>query len=306
MVGVPVTDIRREPAPVSAEAARARPYAVDEKQETQALFGEILLVYEERDGYYRVEAPDQPEYTHASRWQGYPGWVSKGDLLHRPVDYQTNALVVARYADVLSSKKAWAEPIMRLPLGSRIYMIYSEKGWARLTDARGNVGWIRAKDIRMDRVPLEKENEWREAVLAAARQFLGDPYYWGGRAGHRKWDRSVPSGVDCSGLVSISYRAAGIRVPRDSHEQFMASQPVKDAGDLRPGDLVFLAKRDRPDRMEHVMLFEGRESLLEAVHAEHVVRRVSFKKKLGRSRAEVGPGQAAGDHIVYLGRLIQP
>ncbi|MCP1318562.1 C40 family peptidase, partial [Halomonas sp. 707B3] len=45
----------------------------------------------------------------------------------------------------------------------------------------------------------------RALILSHAQQAIGTPYRFGGNS---------PDGLDCSGLVEMTYRAAGIRVPR--------------------------------------------------------------------------------------------
>ncbi|HEY9720782.1 MAG TPA: serine hydrolase [Oscillatoriaceae cyanobacterium] len=67
-------------------------------------------------------------------------------------------------------------------------------------------------------------------LLAFARRFSGMPYLWGGASG---W------GVDCSGLVQLSYFVVGVQLPRDADQQQAALPPVTDRADLRPGDPVF-------------------------------------------------------------------
>jgi hypothetical protein len=66
-------------------------------------------------------------------------------------------------------------------------------------------------------------------VLAFAREFLGLPYLWGGTT---CW------GLDCSGLVQLSYAVNGYPLPRDADQQQEATQAVA-LDDLQPGDLVF-------------------------------------------------------------------
>ncbi len=74
----------------------------------------------------------------------------------------------------------------------------------------------------------------RTAIGYAVAQ-LGKPYVWGGTG---------PSGFDCSGLVMMAYRAAGISLPRTTYEQVYAGQPVYDTGTLAPGDLIFTEGSD--------------------------------------------------------------
>ena len=44
-------------------------------------------------------------------------------------------------------------------------------------------------------------------------------------------------GIDCSGLVHMSYRRLGRLIPRDADQQEEAGTPVTE-DELRPGDLV--------------------------------------------------------------------
>ena len=64
---------------------------------------------------------------------------------------------------------------------------------------------------------------------------LGKPYIWGGIG---------PVGYDCSGLVMMAYRAAGINLPRTTFQQVLAGTPVYSLSQLEPGDLLFTAGSD--------------------------------------------------------------
>ena len=65
-------------------------------------------------------------------------------------------------------------------------------------------------------------------VLDEPCAYLGAPYEWGGR---------IAEGIDCSGLIHMSFRRLGILVPRDSSQQEEAGAELAEH-DLRPGDLV--------------------------------------------------------------------
>jgi murein DD-endopeptidase len=78
---------------------------------------------------------------------------------------------------------------------------------------------------------------WRYALAQA-----GKPYIWGGTG---------PVGFDCSGLVYVAYRTAGVMLPRTTYEMLDSWRLVRiRKSQARPGDLAFFGTG-------HVELYEG-------------------------------------------------
>lgn len=75
----------------------------------------------------------------------------------------------------------------------------------------------------------------RDTILNAARDLIGVPYQLGGTS---------RLGLDCSGLVLVSYQRAGLSLPRTTGDQWRASTKVNDP---KPGDLVFFWLSDASD-----------------------------------------------------------
>ncbi len=99
------------------------------------------------------------------------------------------------------------------------------------------------------------------AAIAYARAQLGKPYAWGGTG---------PDAFDCSGLVMMAYRAAGITLPRTSQEQWAAAPRVTTP---QPGDLVFFAGADgTPAAPGHVGLVIGDHTMIEAYATGYPIR----------------------------------
>ena len=94
---------------------------------------------------------------------------------------------------------------------------------------------------------------------------LGKPYLFGGTG---------PDAFDCSGLVMMAYRAAGINIPRTSQQQW-AQLPHVPAANVEVGDLVFFAGADgTPTSPGHVGLVIGHDKMIEA-YATGVPIRIS-------------------------------
>lgn len=86
-------------------------------------------------------------------------------------------------------------------------------------------------------------------AIAFAEQQIGKPYRWGG-CGETDacavFGDHPTDGFDCSGLMYMAYRAAGISIARTSQAQWATETKVP-AGQEEPGDLVFFAGSDGTD-----------------------------------------------------------
>jgi len=102
-------------------------------------------------------------------------------------------------------------------------------------------------------------------IIQTARSYVGTPYKWGGTS---------HSGLDCSGLLVISFRSAGIEIPRTSKDQSKMGKEVSMHG-LKPGDLVFFSvKKLRMRKITHV-------GLVTHVHDKHNIQFIHASTKLG-------------------------
>ncbi|WP_411332622.1 NlpC/P60 family protein [Blautia producta] len=93
----------------------------------------------------------------------------------------------------------------------------------------------------------------RESVVNFARQFIGNPYVWGGT--------SLTNGADCSGFVqTIFNNYYGYSLPRVAEDQAQYGTKIR-VEDAQPGDLIFYAKNGY---IYHVVMYAGDGKTIEA------------------------------------------
>ncbi|ABS06088.1 NlpC/P60 family protein [Kineococcus radiotolerans] len=126
-------------------------------------------------------------------------------------------------------------------------------------------------------------------VIAAARQWTGTPYSWGGGSGRpgpggtviggpsRGFGRGANTvGFDCSGLTQYAYAVAGIQLPRVSSQQSLQGQRIPRSAGLEavaPGDLIFFGSNPGAGTgIYHVAIYLGGGQMINAPRTGTFVR----------------------------------
>lgn len=92
----------------------------------------------------------------------------------------------------------------------------------------------------------------RVDVCQYAKEFIGNPYVWGGT--------SLTKGADCSGFVMKVFQKYGVRLPRNSRSQANCGTTIK-VSEAKPGDLIFYA---RGKTINHVAIYIGNGQVVHA------------------------------------------
>ncbi len=196
-VGAPSVPVRREPR-------------FDATLDTEALLGETVTLYDEREGWAWVQLARD----------SYVGYMPSEGLVADVVAPTHRVAVLRTY--VYPQPDAKTPPLALLSLNARIAVSGAEGKFLALAGG----GYVFAGHAA-------PAGHAEPDFVAVAEAFLGTPYLWGGRT-------SV--GLDCSGLVQLAVEAAGHAAPRDADMQAVELGSALDwrpGLELRRGDLVF-------------------------------------------------------------------
>ena len=92
----------------------------------------------------------------------------------------------------------------------------------------------------------------RTAIVAYAKQFLGNPYVYGGT--------SLTNGADCSGFTMRIFEHFGVSTGRTSRDQASNGKQIS-LSEIQPGDLLFYASGKT---INHVALYIGNGKIIHA------------------------------------------
>jgi cell wall-associated NlpC family hydrolase len=99
----------------------------------------------------------------------------------------------------------------------------------------------------------------RAKIVSTAQSYLGVPYRFGGAS---------RSGVDCSGLVLLAYKAVGISLPHKASLQAAKGRRI-DRSTIKPGDLVAWGA---PGNYPHIGIAVNANQVIVAPHTGTVVQ----------------------------------
>jgi cell wall-associated NlpC family hydrolase len=179
--------------------------------DTEALFGEVLVIYDVADGWAWVQLLRD----------GYVGYA-QADAISNAVEWPSHR-VKALGTFVFPEPDIKKPPLAHLSLNSQLRIASQEDQFFRLTSG----GYVAVRHVAA-------EDSFARDFVDVAERFMGTPYLWGGR---------TRLGIDCSGLVQVSMEAAGISAPRDSDMQRAEIGNdlliPEDFEGLQRGDLMF-------------------------------------------------------------------
>jgi cell wall-associated NlpC family hydrolase len=243
---------------VDAQAPVRGAPAPDAPLETEALMGELVMVYESTEEGF---AWGQLESD------GYVGWLPANSL-GAPGPAATHRVCALRTL-IFPGPSIKLPPLTAPSLGARLAIVRERDRFA--VTAAG--GFVPQNHL----APL---GSFEPDFVAVAERFRGVPYLWGGK---------TSLGLDCSGLLQVALQACGVAAPRDTdlQEQMLGTEIAPDAafGNLRRGDLLFWPG--------HAAIARDRETLVHAnafhmmVEAEPIATAIARIREAGSELTSV-------------------
>jgi len=210
------------------------------EQLTQCAYGMRFEVLKEEGNWVFVRQDD-----------GYLSWVYRPYLSTIKPQTPTH-LVASVQAGLFETPGSDGPHVSRLYIGTYVSVDEIKGDWAYLKPHGESLpnamagGWMRTdRLLRLTDLPTTEETR-RQAILDAAFRMKGVPYLWGGCA---------TNGIDCSGLAQLTYRFAGLSIPRDADMQKTAGRKVEPP--FTRGDLVFFGDEGNLERITHVGISLG-------------------------------------------------
>lgn len=180
------------------------------------------------------------------------GWNAKKRALE---EMSTIAVVDTDSLKVREQPNTECEVITMVPRGEELDVVAVEDGWVKvmIDDEENYVSadYVRVEEKLGSAITMTElmygqgVSDIRVDLCQFAKQYVGNPYVWGGT--------SLTKGADCSGYVQSVFKNFGISLPRNSRAQAVAGTKIS-MSQAQPGDLIFYAKGGH---INHVAIYIG-------------------------------------------------
>lgn len=229
--------------------------------------GGACEVLEEVDGWFKIKSGDVEGYVSGN-------YLLTGDLAIDRAVKELSSIATVNVSGLNMRKNAStsSKVINVLRRNTAVKVLEDLGEWLKVSH-NNSTGYVYAKyteqeyklaeALTMDQIKYGTAvSDLREQVVAYAKQFVGNPYVYGGN--------SLTKGTDCSGFVKLIMAHFGITTPRTATTQYNAGKKISVA-ELLPGDLIVYGDR----QIEHIAIYIGDGQV---VHASNVKTGIKYSK----------------------------
>lgn len=182
----------------------------------------------------------------------------------------TMARVTADGLKVRAEANTESEVVTQVPMGEELEVVSVEGDWVKV--------YLDADEVFVSADYVEVSSELGTAITMTelfygqgvsdvrvdvcqyAKEFLGNPYVWGGT--------SLTKGADCSGFVLSVFKKYGVSLPHSSVAQSKLGTAIK-VSEAKPGDLIFYGNGKS---INHVAIYIGSGQVIHASNPKTGIR----------------------------------
>lgn len=189
---------------------------LESERSDEVLFGWSMEVLEDLGEFYKVRA-----------FYRYEGYVEKKRVTERRESDHQLKMIKNAFSDLMREPVIQSHVALTLPRGSVLRSCGTkENQFVKVYDHDLKAYWVHANQL----VDVPKKNFDRRAIVDTALSFMDVSYRWGGK---------THAGLDCSGLMFISYLLNGLQIYRDANivEGFGILEIPRE--EAQPADLIF-------------------------------------------------------------------
>jgi gamma-D-glutamyl-L-lysine dipeptidyl-peptidase len=210
--------------------------------QSQALFGQEVLILEEKEGWSHVIVLDQAS---SKDERGYPGWIPSQQISRDAAHSETDsfAIVKSEFAELLTEEN---DKVLELSFLTSLSIEKEEDERIAVSTPLGSK-YVKRENVYISATAVKDRFGNGKDIVKSGEAFLNLPYLWGGMSSY---------GFDCSGFSYSMCKANGYLIPRDAGDQAKKGENVP-LDELRAGDLLFFAYEEGKGSIHHVGIYYG-------------------------------------------------
>ena len=229
-------------------------------------------VIETKDGWCHIKSGEVEGYVSKEfLLTGPEARIRAMELVHTVAIANTDGLNVRQEPNTTS------EIVTQVGQGEEMeYVETGSDGWVKISidgeDAYVSHDYVTVEE-KLDTAITMTEllygqgvSDVRVDLVEYAKQFVGNPYVWGGT--------SLTKGADCSGFVLSVFKKYGITLSHSSRAQANEGTKIS-ASELKPGDLIFYG--NGKGNINHVAIYIGGGQVIHASSPKTGIKISSYK-----------------------------